>query len=226
MCAIGNRVTHTRAIKYIVCSSSLCIITNNNNMCWLLGCSLNSSVCVCAFSSPLCHRIPWSLIFRFHLILWLGNCQYECRNRFRLYAFCFGFSLFRLLFFFLFSLLLLLLFFIYFLDSIVIVSVSVFYSFFFSSFGIDFMWHWWCHRRCWQTSQATAVFPYPLIRNNSNSYIALVDWLVGATASQMNKNSEYNKKKYDMIFMLGAGWRMHVRACVCVFFYFLINLNH
>lgn len=34
-------------------------------------------------------------------------------------------------FFFLFSLLLLLLFFIYFLDSIVIVSVSVFYSFFF-----------------------------------------------------------------------------------------------
>lgn len=97
-----------------------------------------------------------------------------------------------------------------------------------SSFGIDFMWHWWCRRRCrcWQTSQATAVFPYPLIRNNSNSYIALVDWLVGATASQMNKNSEYNKKKYDMIFMLGAGWRMHVRACVCVFFYFLINLNH
>lgn len=43
----------------------------------VLGCSLNSWMCVLVFVF-----IPWSLIFRFHLILWLGNCQYECRNRF------------------------------------------------------------------------------------------------------------------------------------------------
>lgn len=37
-------------------------------------------VCVCGFPLNFYYRTPWSLIFRFHLILWLRNCQYKCRH--------------------------------------------------------------------------------------------------------------------------------------------------